>query len=380
MKTPLLIALCTAPLLVAELQSPGFPNDDGTEAAPTAAEPQSRTQDEEPWSALDIDSLISHLPTVESEATWDADLRVWVPHPAVAEFQKRIENDVSLSDAQWTAALLGTGAIRIREKWPVDVPFAISMRLPRWLPHCEITMTPASSSPLSEATVGVLLPVSCGSRRLAQHAAYQDLGALSLGRHALDFAVEIKRGRAYLLDLRVQKDTFEPKTVWSGSLSFNVEVVSSLDEVLPPIRDQALTDAVARSLRINRWGDGMGNDHDALVLLGDRPDCFPVLRGVVVGVEAELWHNETLMETQQFVARVDYGADPSDPESGYLSGAEEFQTLPLDLRLDPVDQRNWYFRVRSMTDGILTAWNAQRRWEGEFTIPLSQLYPRKRQR
>jgi len=65
---------------------------------------------------------------------------------------------------------------------------------------------------------------------------------------------------------------------------------------------------------------------------------------VVVGLEAELWNGFKLMETRQFVAKVNYSRS----------------------------------RVRSTTDGILSAWHATSRWQGEFTIPVSALWAQNR--
>ena len=249
------------------------------------------------WGFLDLNSLISRLPTIGSETvSWDKDNREWINHPAVSRIQDRIEGGAQLSDTQWAAALLNSGAIRMRSKWPRDISLAVSMRVPRWLPLGKITMTPTMSSSLSPAEVGSTMGESCGTYALGrrERAAYQELGILPLGKHELTFAIEIEREKDRWFD-----DEVLP--VWAGPISLTVEIVSSVDEVLPPIRDQNLDDAVAESLWIQRFGfvrDGEPGTGEALVFWGS-PAAFETLRGVAVGIEAELWHETELVETKR---------------------------------------------------------------------------------
>ena len=286
---------------------------------------QDPTQD---WGTLDLDSLISRLPTIGSERSWDEDNRKWVKHPAVLQFQDRIGGGVQLSDTQWSAALLKSGAIRMRNKWPKDVPLAISMRDPAWLPLCEIEMTPTTPSSLSPAKAGSTVGEFCGTCALGreERAAHQVLGALPPGKHEVTFAVQIERGTPLF---GPEEDVPPQGVVWAGHMAFTVEIVSSIDEVLPPLSEETLDDAVAESLWMQLVGDARGHTTELLCLWGEQPSTFERLRGVVVGIDAELWNEGKLMETQHFVAKVDYSGDPSDPKKGWLRGTEGFETLPL---------------------------------------------------
>ena len=59
-------------------------------------------------------------------------------------------------------------------------------------------------------------------------------------------------------------------------------------------------------------------------------------------------------------------------------GCSDAPARPAKLGLymmirNPSDPDEWTFRVRSTTEGILSAWEATRRWEGELTIPVAEL-------
>jgi len=64
---------------------------------------------------------------------------------------------------------------------------------------------------------------------------------------------------------------------------------------------------------------------------------------VVVGLEAELWNGFKLMETRQFVAKVNYSRDPSDQQVGWLRGVESFETLPSTSQRDTAGNEGWFF-------------------------------------
>ena len=54
------------------------------------------------------------------------------------EFTTRIERGDVLTAEQWKRALVSTGALRVRERWPAGVPFAVSAREPEWLWHMAV--------------------------------------------------------------------------------------------------------------------------------------------------------------------------------------------------------------------------------------------------
>lgn len=330
------------------------------------------------WSTMDVDALISRLPPIGSESLWDESVSKWIPHPAVAEIQNRIETGRRIRDSQWVTALVRVGAIRVRSEWPHDVPFAVSMRRPRWLPRCEIQMVSTRRPSLGVAGAGSRWRARCGFALMARYNSelYQEMGPLPIGRHDLSFTVTIERGE----DSNLGAIGLPAMTVWDGKIVFPVNVVPTIDEVLPPVHDRQLDEDVAKSLSIQRFSftrDGNRGIGYALVFGGDRSSSG-TLRGVVVGLEAELWHEEKLIETQRFVAKVDDRANRANSEKRRLRGSAPFEEMPLDLRGDREDRQDWYFKVRATTEGVLSAWEASNRWKGEFSISVDTLFRRER--
>lgn len=330
------------------------------------------------WSTMDVDALISRLPPIGSEGHWDEDVSTWTPHPAVAEFQNRIETGRRIRDSQWVTALVRVGAIRVRSEWPHDVPFAVSMRTPQWLPLCEVRMVSKGKPDMGGAEAGSLWRQDCGVAAAAinERGLYQELGTLPVGHHELRFTVTIERGEDPDWGVRGPP----AMTLWNGGVVFPVDVVRTIDEVMPPVRDKHLDDAVASSLRIQRFGFTRGGVHgvgEELVFWG-HASAFDTLWGIVVGLEAELWHEDDLIETQRFVAKLDAAKDPADLENGWLRGSAHFETIPPDLRGDKQQRQDWHFKIRATTEGVLSAWEASSRWDGEFSVGVDTLYQRDR--
>lgn len=330
------------------------------------------------WSTMDLDALISRLPPIGGEAHWDEDISTWIPHPAVAEFRNRIETGRRISDSQWARALVRVGAIRVRSEWPNDVPLAVSMRRPTWLPLCEIQMVSTDRPSIGVASAGSRWRERCGVAVVARHQRdlYQELSTLPIGHNEVGFGVTIERGE----DPNREPGGPPAMTVWNGTIVFPVDVVLTIDEVLPPVRDMRLDEAVASSLWIQRFGfirDGNRGVGEGLVFWGHR-SAFDSLQGVAVGIEAELWHDENLVETQRFVAKVDGHADPANSEKGWLRGGTHFERMPLDLRGNHEERQDWHFKVRSTTEGLLSSWEASKRWDGEFSISVDTLFRRER--
>ena len=70
------------------------------------------------YSDLSLDEIVEQLPRVGSEGTWDEEKEEYIEHPACRTLKKRLAQGHKLTDAQWRKALVDTGVIRIRGRWP----------------------------------------------------------------------------------------------------------------------------------------------------------------------------------------------------------------------------------------------------------------------
>src|SRR5688572_12133702 len=100
---------------------------------------------------LTLDQLIGRLPRVGSE--WIREGSPWHLVPVAQEFRARIERGADLTSEQWKRALFSTGAVRMRPRWVVSEPFAISMKDLGWLPYTKMVLDPRGES-LANAEAG----------------------------------------------------------------------------------------------------------------------------------------------------------------------------------------------------------------------------------
>jgi len=70
------------------------------------------------FSDTSLDKIIGELPRVDNEGTWDEEEEEYIEHPACSTLRQRLAQGHKLTDAQWRKALLDTGVIRVRDRWP----------------------------------------------------------------------------------------------------------------------------------------------------------------------------------------------------------------------------------------------------------------------
>src|ERR1700741_5037699 len=180
-----------------------------------------------------LDELIARLPVVGFESRFDEDTRSRVLDPACEELGRRLASGIRLTDDQWRAALLGTEAVRSRERWPEEVPLAVSMRVPEWLPLSQITATPRQTG-WPAARAGKFVRDTCANCRRGRQfrEGYQELGRLDPGRHEVVFDVTVEQ-------VQGEGSPYEkpppPVSLWNGSLSLAVEVVTDRNTAFVPV-------------------------------------------------------------------------------------------------------------------------------------------------
>ena len=181
-----------------------------------------------PQAELTLETALAQLPSIEQQGKFDLHKKEWDFVPAVDWLSEYIAQGGTLTDEQWREALLRSGAIRMRARWPTDLPLAISIEIPVWLGwYTEIRLTPADAS-LRPATGGTMSRITCGNCADGawRRARYQELGTLAPGSHALGFAVVVERGEAR--STYVQRPGIAPPdgppaaVLWNGSPTLGV--------------------------------------------------------------------------------------------------------------------------------------------------------------
>jgi hypothetical protein len=320
---------------------------------------------------LDIDTLIDRLPRIEEQ---------WVPkqdepgvesHPLAAEMAYRLDEGVTLSDEQWRRALLGTGTLRWRERWPVGQPFAVSMREPTWLNMAAIKLVPRYAN-LEPARMTPALRCAFANVQGTRMWSYQELGSLSVGRHEIPFDTTIERQ----MTARSRRDPRPP--LWHGELTCTVDVVDTLDDAIPPQTAAAIDGEVREALSLARAGED-GSECDLLVFDPDRSPEAPFAT-LGFSLEIELLRagvpkaGTTLVPfgDEAFCARsVHQGPAPT-----YAWGVPLH--IPHEILDDPAELAEWSIRVSGGTAGILEQWDAATRWAGVLEIRLDELVHRER--
>jgi len=284
-------------------------------------------------SALTLDELIARLPRVGEE--WDPGVEPRRLVPLAQEFRERLARGSVLSSAQWLRALRDTGVLSHRARWPVDVPFTVSMRPAGWFDRQVLTLLPREPGALAAASVGqAILGRGCayGWMRMTERARHQELGRLELGPHRLSFEVDLPRGSS------------------AGTLTLDVEVVATLDEALPPVSSPMLDDAVRRSLALELEDTRVGPQF----FLRRAPRASDELTHLAIALELELREAGVGRATTAMREGVDKVSVP----------------LPAALAASPEARAGWSLRVRGVTADVLELWWFERRWGGELELPL----------
>ena len=260
----------------------------------------------------------------------------------------------TLSDEQWRRALLRSRAIEVRERWPVDVRFAVGMEVPRWLPSAVQIRAIADHPELSAAAAGSLHPSWCGncSESSLLRGRYQELGMLPPGQHDLAFQVTVERGTARRVLLDREADHVPPGILWAGELRFRSEVAGTLEHLVPPVHDDSLDVSVRSLFQFavfkEKW-----------LRVSARHERPPALEGVAISLELDLLEDAAARETRKLFVL----------DRPTLSEPAAILELPEGL-LDP---GRWSIRVRGVPSGVLRHWRATRYWEGELVIPLADV-------
>ena len=347
----LLVALTVWGALQGPVEAPGAPED---------------------LTRLSLDALIERLPPAGAEWIRPAEGNsVWLLVPEAEEFQRRIEGGAVLDAEQWKRALLGSGALRVRSRWPASEPFAVSMRQVGWLDRTEMRLVPRDPG-LRAAEVGRTRSSHCGTGAMHESRArlYQELGPLPLGPQRIPCALTLERGQPR------GRNVAQLGRFFQGEIELEVEVVPTLDEAIPPCSSPTLDAAVREtlSLAFDVWSG------ERVALLVADPDPRDArLAGVGLSLALEVLDGERVVETLTLVpSAYDVLAVGSSVHEGSDATIDwaVLSALPAELEHDAARRARWKVRVRGTSEHVLGLWDATSRWSGSLEVSLDELIER----
>ena len=210
---------------------------------------------------------------------------------------------------------------------------------------------------------------------LYRMAKYQPLGELEPGHHTLDFDVTVERGR---LTWGRDEEAPEPGVIWVGPMTFELEMVASIDDAVPPATDQELDAAVIRSLGVGfrEWHTSEGLRMTAFVNVDPDIARFPALERTALSLAVDVLRGDVVKQSGRLIAsRSDtlsvLSSMSEEPLRFY--GSANLGEVPPEIEGDETELAKWSLRTRGTSDDVLGLWDADQRWSGEVTVPPAKL-------
>ncbi|MBI5434767.1 MAG: hypothetical protein HZA52_18185 [Planctomycetes bacterium] len=335
---------------------------------------------------LTLDEHIDALPPMGCERHLDSLDHEWLWHPSAYVLSETVARG-KLTDEQWRRALLKSGAIRWRQRWPADEPFLVSVDLPDWTGGMRLSLTPRDSE-LASAVAGTLTPGFCFSGHLAARdwGHLLTLGPLEPGTRsvACDIAIET------LDEAWFGATDVKPRVVWSGSLDLPVQLVPPNDTPLVAVASAELERAVRDSLSFSVTDD-YDADHDAFypcvsAWLRVEPRAHAELVPLALALDFELLHDGVVVASQLAILDTQpvfaHGPHPGAAAPVELVIDASLGRLPESAVTDIAERARWSLRVRGGRRGAAAVFHAAKYWKGEFTLPLAgalETYQRERE-
>jgi len=258
------------------------------------------------------------------------------------------------TEGEWRQVVEGLDVIHMRSKWPKGEPLRAWIRGCDWVtPAWRVTAVPVHAR-LRE--ISASSPDStCGNAAMWDIAQHRMLpvGDPFDGLTFIDWDVTI--------DLATDDGFMPTVPAWSGRIRSPIELVASIDDVIPVVRLPALDLVVRNTVSVSRVRGDPRPPYEVWLCATD-PDFTTGLSAIV-----ELRRAEDVVEVVSVPVR------RSDPRYAPVEGARADLThLPYDMTPARADAERWTLRVIGTNAGLLDSWEVERAWGGEFTMPLSE--------
>ncbi len=335
-------------------------------------------------SGLSLDELIARLPRIGVPFRLQESRASLVRREAGLELGRRILTGAELSNEQWRNALLNSGALRYRSQWPKDRDVGVSLGVPSWLPYYEIRASHLFGGKGSRCEVGAKIPHFCGVGAPRQVVRWWRLARLPIGKHSLVFELTVDRGEGAVSSWGIPNEyeldpdavTVTPGVAWTGRLEIEVEVVESMEEVLPGVDSEVMQEAVRDS--IEAWSSSYGTEEDQSLFICSKPDTesYPELCSTALSLEVALLRDGIEVEEFKLVA-TRYGqvalSEPNESDWPFASNSQrKLIELTPDVLGDEDELSRWSLRARGVSTYALALWDTETYWNGVTEILLSE--------
>ncbi len=284
------------------------------------------------------------------------------------ELKRRLDLGDVLRSEEWRTLLVDRGYVHLRPRWPAGIPLTMRVERPWILLEGGIRMEPLPS--IGEGSIRPLLAVlnsderspMCGEaiQDMLYRERHKVLGLLPRGAWHVDFRTEIEQS---ILD--AGGHSIPGSRLWSGVLGFDIEIVGSVDEVVPPDRDERWTRLLRSSFRVvaSKPDD---ERHRAWLELDLERASWPAELQAVVDVEL------LFCGCPSGTSRIDAPDFPEPPEPR-IRRSTLLERLPWPVACGDEGPDGWSVRIRGVRGDALYDWDIERWWAGEIEIPLADL-------
>ena len=292
-----------------------------------------------------------------------------IMRPEAEELRRRVESG-SMSSEDWQVALIEGHVLHTRSRWPGGEPLLLWIRQQPWLQRTRIAVE-AMNPPIGTVQADhMFLDGACGLGidLLLDEQRSLSFAAFPPGTESIDLEVRIDQGD----DPDVSRELFRRQTrLWEGKVRLPVLGVASVEDSMPSSSTAEDRKAIKESLRA--WCSSYDTSAKPFIYiaLGGHGFSPPSLHGLAASLRVELWHGDEPVGTRPLVTSRGWNEIES---AGWLTGQCRFegQSMPLSQ----ADASRWEVRFVGTADGVLPIWEADRWWNGSFTIPLSDLLTR----
>jgi hypothetical protein len=282
------------------------------------------------------------------------------PSAAEAELLRR-EAGGSLADWQWSY-LARHRFIRFRRVWPEQYPVAVYARIPPWVGLGSLQVSMADS------------PVAMQEGHWSGEE-YQVLGAMPPATTCVQLRGAVSRWIETWQVNVPQPLCTEYESPWSGTIRLPIRIVGDLHEAIQPLRGPAIDEAIRRALRLSASEvlRTCGNAPRIAELTAELDRSMSVeLAELAFGFSIDVICEERTVET----VRLD--VPPPDAVVPRAIGADRhiLHNVPVWVVAGGDRQGRWTLRVYGDAEMALRDWDKTKYWDGEFTVPLSEIVKR----
>src|SRR5262245_6863708 len=329
------------------------------EPAAGAPKPPSMAAD---LSSVPLAELLAGLPDAAEELRWDEQKRTWAEDASSVELRRRIIHG-DLADGDWPAALRAAHVIAVPRRWPKGRPLAVSLTPPLWLG------TPGWIE---------ITPRLVGARKVQETVLY---GGCALGndgirerRRLLEVAGPLgPAATEVVFDVRLEARRLDGDHItsgherrWHGTMSFPVQVVERDADVMEPVRDRALDDAVKGAISVTA-GLNQGAPPRRMMWVQWRrtADIAPFLEKHACRAKVEVLDGAKVLKEFEIDLR-------DTPRSAEASLSQYVDTVPQESLKDAASMARLRLRITGTPELAVRDLRRSTCWVGQVEGALSE--------